>query len=584
MSSRTRPRRPPSSPHTRRDAGAPAAGIAPARTAWRPHLLHVAAIVIMTGIAYSGSFDGEFVSDDIRRVRDSQIIRSLDWPNIKQIFTTFDGANYMPLKVLSLAVDYRLFGPTPPGFHFTNLLLHVGCALLVYALLMRLEMRPPPACLTALLWSVHPLQVESVAWISERKNVLSALFFLAAFLRYLGFSERRRSRDYVWVVVLYAFALLSKMNTMVLPAVCLAYEMTFRFRLRPLDIGASLPLFGLAALAAWYNLSGNPIHGATWHANSVVITWLSSSVVLFRYLGNLLIPVDLQVWYNVPLRDSFGDPAVLASMLGIVAIAATTVALVVARNRLGFWIFWFGIVLLPMLNIVVPFRAMMQDRYMHLAMLGPLALVATLLDDAALSRRARRLALASSVAAIVACTVLTLRQVEVWTSPFTIWTEGALRRPIIPGDSTRVVDDHDRKVAFLEVANEKAPSAITHNNLGALYYQAGQIQPAVRELETAARLEPDNGHIAINLGRGYARLGRLDAAQKQLEHAVRVEPYWGLVRVNLARVYLAQGNAAAARRELDAAERLQPHAPWVTQRERALLHRIESGGPGGDPR
>jgi hypothetical protein len=581
MSARTQPRRPPSSLAARTDAATPAVSIAPARTTWQQHLLHGAAIVLVTGIAYSGSFDGGFVSDDIRRVRDSQIIRSLDWSNIKQIFTTFDGANYMPLKVLSLAVDYRLFGPAPPGFHFTNLLLHIGCTLLVYTILMRLEMRPLTACLTALLWGIHPLQVESVAWISERKNVLSGLFFLAAFHIYLGFSERRRAGDYVWVVVLYALALLSKMNTMVLPAICLAYEMTFRFRLRAVDIGASLPLFGLAALAAWYNLTGNPIHGASWHANSVVITWLSSSVVLFRYLGNLLVPIDLQVWYDVPLRDSLADPAVLAAMFGIGGIVAATIALVAARNRLSFWILWFGIVLLPMLNIVVPFRAMMQDRYMHLAMLGPLALAATLLDDATHSRTARGLALAASVAAIVACTVLTLRQVEVWGSPLTMWQEGALRRITIPGDRTQEVADYDRKLAFLEVASERAPSAVTHNNRGALYYQVGQVLRAVREFETAARLDPDSGGIAINLGRGYARLGQLEAAQEQLERAVRVKPYWGLVRVNLARVYLAQGNAPAARRELDAAERIQPHAPWVTQQERALLRRIETGDPGG---
>ena len=138
---------------------------------------HSALIVILIFVAYSGSFDGEFVSDDIRRVRDNPTIQSLQWSNIKEIFTTFDGANYMPLKVLSLAVDYQLWGPTPTGFHITNLLIHIFCALLIYNILIRIGMHPPPACLIALLWAIHPLQVESVAWISERKNVLSGLFF-----------------------------------------------------------------------------------------------------------------------------------------------------------------------------------------------------------------------------------------------------------------------------------------------------------------------------------------------------------------------------------------------------------------------
>jgi len=104
-------------------------------------LLHIALIVLLIFVAYSGSFDGEFVSDDIRRVRENPIIRSLQWSHIKEIFTTFDGANYMPLKVLSLAVDYQLWGPTPTGFHITNLLIHISCAFVIYIILMRMGMR-----------------------------------------------------------------------------------------------------------------------------------------------------------------------------------------------------------------------------------------------------------------------------------------------------------------------------------------------------------------------------------------------------------------------------------------------------------
>lgn len=558
---------------------APASG-----TGSPPRLLQVAAIAAVTVLAYVGSFDGGFVSDDIRRVQDNETIRSLDWRHLKEIFTTFDGANYMPLKVLSLAVDYRLFGPSPAGFHATNLALHVGCALLVWAILLRLGMRPPTACITALLWAVHPLQVESVAWISERKNVLSGLFFFAAFGAYLRFSERRRARDYLAVLALYVLAVLSKMNTMVLPAVCLAYETTFRLRLRAADVAACLPLLAVAAVAAWYNLAGNPIHGAGWHANSVVITWLSSAVVFFRYLGNLLAPVGLEVWYEVPLRGSLADPAVIAALVGLAAIAAVTTRLVLTRHQAAFWILWFGITLLPMLNIVVPFRSLMQDRYMYLAMLGPLALVASSLDAACRSRAAQTAAVGAAVAAIAACTVLTYRQVEVWDSPFSMWKEGAPKRAAIPGDPRHAVEDYDAKVAHLGVALEDGPTAVLHNNLGALYFQAGELASALREFEAAAKLDANHGTIALNLGRAYAYAGRLDAARERLEHAARVDPYLGLARINLARVHLARGDAEAARRELDAYDRLQPEASWMTRRERAHLQRLEAAGTGGDAR
>ena len=270
----------------------------------RDIVLLAVAIAVVTIAAFGPSVSGEFVSDDTQSVRDNPLLRSLDGTHLKAIFSSFDDSNYIPIKVLSLAIDRSLWGPSPTGFHVTNILLHVLCALLVFAILMRLEMPPIASCLAALVWAVHPLQVESVAWISERKNVLSGLFFLAAFLLYLSYSETGRTRTYIAIVALFVLATLSKMNTMVLPALCLAYEATYRFRLRRRDLQAALPLLGIGAMVGWYNLSGNPIHGASYHGGSAIVTWLSSSVVVFRYLGNAVLPVSLCSSYDVPLRDS----------------------------------------------------------------------------------------------------------------------------------------------------------------------------------------------------------------------------------------------------------------------------------------
>jgi cytochrome c-type biogenesis protein CcmH/NrfG len=544
----------------------------PGRFTW------VALIAIATFIAYSGSFDGEFVSDDIRRVRDSTVIRSLHWTHLKEIFTTFDGANYMPLKVLSLAVDYQLWGPSPTGFHVTNLLIHIGCALVIFDFLMRLGMGSTPAGLTALVWAVHPLNVESVAWISERKNVLSGLFFFAAFAVYLRFSESRHARTYLAVLGLYVLALLSKMNTMVLPAICLAYEATYRFRLRGRDIAASLPFFAIAAFVAWYNISGNPIHGDAWHGGSRIVTWLSTSVVVFRYLGNLIAPVRLLPWYEVTLRDALLDPPVLLSMIGLVGIAATTLWLIAVRRREAFWILWFWIALGPMLNVAVPFRALMHDRYMYLAMVGPLALAAIYLTRIAARSRAHATAVVVGVGFFaVALVGLTLRQVEVWASPLAMWGSAALHRASQPGDLVRVPDEYDAKVAFLTDALERDPdSAVLHNNIAALHQSAGKLVEALAGFEAAAELDPNDGVILLNLGRLYLRTGQLATAQSLLQRAASLTPYSAMARLNLARAYLMIGNVEGARTEIDAVVRLRPSSPWVFQRERAYLERLEA--------
>jgi tetratricopeptide (TPR) repeat protein len=539
-------------------------------------ILHVALIIGVTGIAYSGSFAGQFVSDDITAIRDNPILRSLGWENLKTIFSTFDGANYMPLKVLSLAVDHSLWGSSTTGYHGTNWLLHVGCALLIYAILRRLGMQAIAALLAALLWAVHPLQVESVAWISERKNVLSGLFFFAAFYVYLSYSETGRSSTFLVVVALYGLALLSKMNTVVLPAVCLAYEATFRFRIRRQDVIASLPLFALGGLVVAYNLAGNPIHATGYHGGSAIVTWLSSATVVFRYLGAGIWPVDLRYGYHVPLRGSLLDPVVLLSLLGIAAIAASTFWMYRRRRPETFWVLWFWITLVPMLNIV-PFRSLMQDRYMYLPLLGPLALAATSLG-ALRSDALRRGAAAAAILAIVGCGVLTHRQVEVWDNSLALWKAWALHEDHIFGDLRYVSREHPQKVAWLREVIAREPGLATaHNNLGSLYVQEDRNAKALRHFERAAELDAENAHILLNLGRAHAALGDYGSARPALERAAEIEPYHYVIRLNLARVYLRERDAPRARAQLEACARIKPHLVQRgrIRREQGELERLE---------
>jgi len=546
-----------------------------------------AAIVAVTMLVFSGSLDGEFVSDDTVAVRDNELIRALDWPHIEGIFSTFDGANYMPLKVLSLALDYRLWGPTPFGFHMTNIAIHALCAVLVLLICLRLAMAPWAAFFVALLWSVHPLQVESVAWISERKNVLSGLFFFAAFYAYLGFSESGRWRSYFWVFFFFCMALLSKMNTMVLPAVNLAYEATFHRRLRSRDLIASLPLFAAGTAAAWYNLAGNPIHGTHYHGGSALVTWLSSSVVVFRYLWNFFIPTNLCVYYDVPLRGTIFSLPVFASVVGLIATAGVTGWLVKKARSEAFWILWFGITLAPMLNIV-PFRSLMNDRYMYLALLGPLGLLASVLGAQALSARNRRVGFGVAVVAALCCSYLTWQRVGVWASPLAMWKDWATRLYYTAGDPVFVAEQWSTKVEYLEGFLASHPSsAAALNTLGGLYYETGQLGEAIRRLEIAARLDPNGAPIFLNLGRAYARAGDLQSAKGHLERATELDPYSFLAHLNLARVYLSLADVDGARAELEACGRIRPSSSgsdpfW--RREREYLKRLEAaqGRAGGD--
>jgi hypothetical protein len=535
-------------------------------------------IVLLTLAVHARSLHGEFVSDDNAGVRDNPRVASLAPANVRAIFRSFDDSNYIPIKVLSLAVDRQLWGPAPTGYHATNVVLHAACALLVYAILLRLGLAPLAACLVALLWAVHPLQVESVAWISERKNVLSGLFFFAAFRVYLAYAERPRAGTYVAFLTLYVLALLSKMNTMVLPAICLCYELLLRRRRldRRLALATALPLL-LAIGVGWINLHGNGIHGQSWHGGSAVVTWLSSTVVFFRYLRRVFVPIGLEPLYAVQLYGSPFDAPALAALLGLLALAGMTVWTIRRRPPAAFWLLWFGITLAPMLNLLVPFPSLMNDRYLYLPLLGILALGAELLTDLP-SPSARRAAAATAAIAVVGCSWLSMRQIAIWSDTISLWAASARGRPLYGGDPVYHRPDYDARVAVVTSALAGRPqSSALHNNLGELYYESGRLPEALTELETAHRLAPDDPVILLNLGRIYVVLGRTEEAETALARATALRPYEFMNYLYRARAHLfGDHDVAKARAALDAGLRVRPDAAPALRREREALAQLES--------
>jgi len=544
-------------------------------TTW-VHLLVIAAV---TFVAYSDSFDGGFVSDDKVSVVQKESIRSLDVEHLVKIFTTFDDSNFIPVKVLTIAIDYHFWGLNPVGYHITNLVLHIACAFVVYLLLLRLDLPPPAALLTSLLWAVHPVQVESVAWISERKNVLSALFFFAAFFAYIGFSARPSLWRYLGTFALLALALLSKMNTMVLPAICLAYEWTFRQRLRWRDVAAVVPMLVLGGAVAYFNLVGNPIHGTSWHGGSMIVSWFSSFVVIFRYFGKIILPLDLRSGYDVPLRGSLLDPPVLAATVGLVLLAGLTIWLLGRRRREAFWILWFAICLAPMLNILVPFRAMMQDRFLHMALLGPLALVASVTMRFG-SARVRQLVGGAGIVAVGLCTILSYQQVQTWRNPLELWKPLGLNYALFAGQpGVYRPPDYEERVAFLERELAREPLApILNNNLGTTVYSVGDIARALPLYERAARLAPTTPAILANLANAYTHSQRAVEALPHAKRAAALAPHMFVVQYTLLRTALMAGDADVARRALTACEYIRPGptSARYLQNERAYLERLEA--------
>ncbi len=523
------------------------------------HALHLAIIGIVTVVAYAASVHGQWISDDVTSIAENPVIRSLAPANLRLIMSRFEGPNYAPLYMLSFAIDWALFGNDPTGYHVVNLVLHIADAWLVYLLLLRLGERAALAFAVSLVWAVHPVQVESVAWISERKNVLSTLLFLLAFLAYLRFSDRPRARTYVAIVVLYVCGMLTKLNVIVLPGVMLAYELTWRSRLRRRDVLATLPLLAIAAVLAWVNLHGNPSHGAAYHGGSLWVTLRTSSTVIPRYLRLVVAPLGLSSYYATPLRASWLAPDVLGSALLILGLAGAAGVLAWRRRPSAFWILWFFITLSPMLNLV-PFPALMADRYLYIPLVGPLVLLAWGLDAAV--RRVPALSPAVPVlvtAVVAACVGLTIERVPVFHDELSLWADWALRTSYITSDHPYAAPPREREQRLLRDALARDDtSGPLHNNLGGIAFEEGRMADAVAELSRAYALAPRDPAIALNLGRAYLYSRQPQAAARILEDAVRLEPPSYYAHLNLARAYIVLGDAPRAAEQVARARAIRP--------------------------
>jgi hypothetical protein len=531
-------------------------------------------IAVATALAYARSVHGTWISDDIDMIAGNPMLQSLSLANLRAIATFFEGnINYIPIPYLSFALDYQIWGAHPYGFHVTNVVLHVVNAWLVYLVILRIHGSRGLALAAGLFWALHPVQVESVAWISERKNLLSTLFFLLAFHTYLRYSARPSAGTYLLAFVLFVAALLSKVNTIVLPAIMLAYEIVFQRRLRTRDVLATLPLLASGALVAWINLHGNTSHGAAYHGGSFAVTMRTSSTTIPRYLENILVPFDLSAYYAVPLRGSWLDPPVAVGAAVVVGLVCATLVLAWRTRPEAFWLAWFGITLSPMLNLV-PFPALMNDRYLYMPLLGVLMVV--LLAGRALFGRMTPVVVGAVATGLA---LLTVARVPVFWNPFNLWADSALRTPYITADQPYGAAPRLEEKRFLTEALARDPNrAVIHNNLGGFAYEENRLGEAIPYLTRAYELDPTDGTIALNLGRALLRAGRLDEALPVLEAAARLESPVVWVHLNLGQAYLRKGDVARARDELEIAKTIKKDPYFWTRLEQQIVQ-AERRGP-----
>jgi Tfp pilus assembly protein PilF len=555
--------------------------------------LVAAVLAALTLVVFAPSRHFGFLSwDDPSYVTENaHVLEGLTWRGVVWAFTTGEAANWHPLTWLSHMVDVQLFGLNGGRHHLTNVLLHVANVLLLFGALCQLSLtrrrggaersgtdRSTWQCaLIAALFAVHPLHVESVAWISERKDVLSTFFGLLAVWSYVRYVRDAGWRTYGLALGLFACSLLAKPMLVTLPLVLLLLDM---WPLERLAKGAralvveKLPFVALAAASGLVTFlvqqRGGAIGGLSQLAWDVRVENALLSYV--RYLAKMVWPDRLSAFYPYPAETSVG-----LALVALAALAAATILAARLSRRHPYLLVgwsWFLITMLPVIGLIQVGDQAMADRYTYVPLIG--LFIAIVWGGNALTHHWRLPApvVAFTAGAVVlACAVTARAQVATWTTNESLWSHALTVTPdnyrahVGLADALMDRGRADQAVLEYQAAARLVPRAAPiQNSLGLALTAAGRIEDAAAAYATAVSLAPGFADAHDNLGAMLARQGRLDEAVAQYRAAIRLDPTLANAHNNLGLALASRGQIDDGIAECLAALALRPNdAQWHYQ-------------------
>ena len=571
-----------------------------------------ASAAFITFVVYLPALQNDFVTwDDDVYIYDNPFIRSFNLVFFKRAFFDFSAHHWHPLTWMSHALDYAVWGLNPIGHHLTSIVLHALNTFLVVVLGIRLlkasrerarENGPSPfltersvliaAGTMGLLFGIHPLHVESVAWVSERKDLLCALFFLLGIIMYTKYVNSRQSsvgnrqlegdskdgsgqknflfnKHYLFALWFFFLALLSKPMAVTLPLVLLILDWHPFCRIRSLKtlLTACVEKLPFLALSLASSLVTILAQGSSSAIQSAGYAPLSARMfvaanALIAYLGKMLLPLTLVPYYPYP------DNAPLVSLehiAAIVLVTGMTAVSVIAAKKQKLWLSAWGyyvVTLLPVIGIVQVGLQAMADRYTYLPSLGPFLIMG--LGAAWFWEKARMLPgpLVKRISLVMAaCTVLlftyaTMKQTGIWKNGIVLWSSVIEKYPTVSfaynnrgmaydkiGLFDRAIGDFDKAIALAPRDSE------LYSNRGMLYGKAGRFDKAIEDLEKALALNPS--HLAAyntrnTLGAVYAEAGLVDKAFEQFNKAILMDQNHAMAYNNRGLLYAMTGDKGRA--------------------------------------
>lgn len=505
-------------------------------------------LLLLTTVAlYNRAGRDPFVNyDDERYVVDNYHVRAgLRLETVKWAFTSFEESNWHPLSWLSHAMDCQLFGLDPEGPHYTSILLHALNVGLLFWLLWRATGDTGRSWTAAALFAVHPINVESVAWIAERKNILSLLFFLLAFLSYQWYARKPGVGRYLLVTAFYACGLMAKPMIITFPFLVLLWDYwplkrwqdatTGKYRIRSLAL-EKVPLLLLSIVSSAVTIAAQRAGHAlgTLTKYPVHVRWENVSVAYLGYLLKAVCPFHLAPMY--PFDPSSLTPGRV--FLSATAVAGITTFVLIERQRRPYLLvgwFWFLGSLVPMIGIVQVGRQAMADRYAYLPFIGLFVMVCWAIADGAVRLHLpRRWITAVAAICLLVLAVVTHRQIGYWGDNVILWSH-----------ALQVTEDN----------------AMAEDNLGGALLAQDKIDDALPHFRMAAKLDPTDPLSRLNLAADEQAHGHL---AQSIEHYTEILQIADDLRIramvlgNLGYALRELGDSAQARESFRASLKLRP--------------------------
>ena len=514
------------------------------------------------GFGFVNYDDNEYVYEN------SVVSQGLTVKGVTWAFYGAHAANWHPLTWLSHELDCQLYGLHPAGHHLTNVLLHTATVILLFLILRQMTGALWRSAFVAAVFAIHPLRVESVAWVSERKDVLSGLFFMLTVGAYIRYARGPRSlAHYGWVMLMFALGLLCKPMLVTLPLVLLVLD---RWPLRRDQtwgklLTEKLPLCALSAASCVATLLAQYKGIQSVGAFSLPMRLANAVVAGSVYIGQMFYPAGLVAFYPYKLDGLPGWEVALAGLLlaGLLAIAWWQ------RSGqpwlLSGWL-WYLIMLLPVVGIIQVGDQAHADRYTYLPQIGLYIAVTWLVGEWAAKWRLNRRVLAGLMAGAVAVLMICAwTQAAYWENSETLWTHAiaCVKPNDVPhfnlGNAFRQQGRMDDAVAQYEQALQIKPDlAQAHDNLGHVLLLQGKAAEAIPHFQKALQIRPDLPNAHLNLGNALRKVGKVDEAIAELRTSLQIRPKFEGAHLNLGQALFQEGKVDEAISEYQNALQLNP--------------------------